>query len=142
MAPLALIGIDHGTKRTGFAVSDALRIACEPVGAVEGGTDAVLAHVAGLLEERDVEAFVIGLPLNMDGSEGPRSAEVRAFGDALKRRFPDVRVAYQDERLSTKAAEELLRETGWRPARGNKHGRDAMSAVVILRDWIEAGEPA
>ena len=83
----------------------------------------------------------MGLPLNMDGSEGERAAAARELGRRLGERFPGTRVAFQDERLSTKAAEDLLREIGlarWQDRRGM---RDAMSAVVILRDWIEAGEP-
>ena len=134
------IGIDHGSKRTGFAVADPLRITCGPLDTFEGEPAELLDHIADLLEERTVATFVIGLPLNMDGSEGPRSAEVRAFGTALKARFSGVAVAFQDERLSTKVAEELLREGGYRP-RDRKASRDGMSAFVILRDWIEAGEP-
>lgn len=136
----SLIGIDHGTKRTGFAVADPLRITCGPLGTFEGEPEELLDHIASLLEERTVATFVIGLPLNMDGSEGPRSAEVRAFGTALSGRFSSVQVAFQDERLSSKVAEELLREGGYRQ-RDRKANRDGMSAFVILRDWIEAGEP-
>lgn len=139
----AVIAIDPGTRRTGFAVADALRISCEPLETFEGdpADDALLDHVAGLLDERDVETFVVGLPLNMDGSEGQRAAAVRTLARRLGERFPGVRVTTQDERLSSKEAEELLRETGharWQDRRGK---RDAMSALVILRDWIEAGEP-
>jgi putative Holliday junction resolvase len=94
-----------------------------------------------LLAERDVDVFVVGLPLNMDGSEGERAAAARELGRRLEGRFPGTRVAFQDERLSTKAAEDLLRETGLRRWQDRRGMRDAMSAVVILRDWIEAGEP-
>jgi len=136
----SLIGIDHGSKRTGFAVADPLRIICEPLDTFEGPEEGLLDHIAGLLEERDVETFVVGLPLNMDGSEGPRCAEVRAFAKALSARFDGVRVAFQDERLTTKVAEELMRDAGY-GRQDRKAGRDGMSAVVILRDWMDAGEP-
>lgn len=143
VAGRSVIAIDPGTKRTGFAVADALRVSCEPLETFQGGLDEeeLLDHVARLLEERDVEAFVVGLPRHMDGSEGVRAVAARALARRLAERFPDVRVATQDERLSTKEAEELLRDAGygrWQERRGK---RDAMSAVVILRDWIEAGEP-
>lgn len=137
MATQSLLGIDHGTKRTGFAVADPLRITCAPLETYAGPPAGLLDHVAELLAERDVEAFVVGLPLNMDGTEGPRCAEVRAFAATLAARFPDVRVTFQDERLTTKAAEELLRETG-RGRRGPD--RDGLAAVVLLRDWIDGGE--
>ncbi len=144
MVAKAVIAVDPGTRRTGFAVADALRIACEPLATFEGDAeadDALLDHVAGFLAQRDVEAFVIGLPLNMDGSEGRRAAAARALARRLAARFPDVRVAMQDERLSSKEAEDLLRQVGHRRWQDRRGKRDAMSALVILRDWIEAGEP-
>ena len=137
------VAIDLGARRTGFAVTDALRIACQPLAVYTGDPDdeRLFAHVEALLAERDVGAFVLGLPLNMDGSEGPRAQAARAFAARLAARFPDVRVALQDERLTTKAAEDLLRETGERRWQDRKPLRDSMSAVVLLRDWIAAGEP-
>jgi putative Holliday junction resolvase len=143
MVGQAVIAIDPGTRRTGFAVADPLRVACEPLATYTGdpGDDAFLEHLAAFLAERYVETFVIGLPRHMDGSEGERAAAVRALAVRVGERFPDVRVALQDERLSTKEAEELLRETGHRRWQDRRGKRDAMSALVILRDWIEAGEP-
>jgi len=137
------VAVDPGQRRTGFAVADGLRISTEPLETYAGPPDGegLLEHVERLLADRDVEGFVVGLPLNMDGSEGERARAARELGRRLAERFPGTRVAFQDERLSTKAAEDLLRETGrtrWQDRRGM---RDAMSAVVILRDWIEAGEP-
>ena len=118
-------------------------MATEPLATYEGppGDDALLEHVARFFDDRDVEAFVVGLPLNMDGSEGERALAAREIGRRLAERFPAVRVAFQDERLSTKAAEDLLREAGHARWQDRRELRDAMSAVVILRDWIEAGEP-
>lgn len=137
----AAVAIDLGTRRTGFAVTDGLRIACQPLATYSGEDEqGLLEHVAGLLEERDVGAFVLGLPLNMDGSEGPRAAATRAFARKLLERFPRVALALQDERLTTKAAEERLRETE-RRWQDRKRLRDSMSAVILLEDWIAAGEP-
>ena len=138
----AALAIDHGSKRTGFAVSDGLRIASQALDAWEGpgGSEALLEHVARLLEPRDVETFVVGLPRNMDGTEGPRAAEVREFARRLAARFPEVGVVLHDESLSTKAAEDLLREAGHRGA-ARRSRRDSWSALVVLRDWIAAGEP-
>jgi putative Holliday junction resolvase len=138
----AAIAIDHGTKRTGFAVADALRIATEPLAAFHGAGDApaLLDHVAALASEREVAAFVVGLPLNMDGTESARCADVRRFMAALAARFPAIRVVGFDERLTTKAAEELARELGLR-GRDARARRDSLSALVLLRDWIASGEP-
>ncbi|MBI5363217.1 MAG: Holliday junction resolvase RuvX [Planctomycetes bacterium] len=139
----AVLAIDHGTKRTGFAVVDALRIASHALDPYHGpGDDAQLVeHIAKLLDERDVRLFLVGLPVNMDGSEGPRAADVRAFATRLAERFPRIPVRLWNETLTTKAAEELLREAGHH-GRDARARRDSWSALVLLRDWIESGEPA
>ena len=84
--------------------------------------------------------FVIGLPYNMDGSEGSRAADVRGFAALLAARFPHVAIAFVDERLSTKAAEDLMRDAAI-AVRNRKAHKDSFSALVLLRDWIAAGEP-
>jgi len=131
-----VLAIDHGTKRTGFAVSDALRITSSPLEVWHGpgDSDALLDRIAELCGERDVAVFVVGLPLNMDGSEGPRAADVRAFAARLRERFPDRALELVDERLTTKEAEHLARE---RRADGLPDvGRDALAALVLLREWL------
>ena len=138
-----VLAIDHGSKRSGFAAADALRIAVRPLETWEGpgDADALVDHVAELLEERDVDTVLVGFPFNMDGTAGPRAADVNAFLARLRARFPGLRVVAQDERLSTKEAEELLRAEGY-DWRERKRLRDSWSALVILRDWIAAGEPS
>src|SRR5262249_2783345 len=101
------------------------------------GEPALLEHVGRLLSERDVSTLLLGLPLDMKGSEGSRAAEVRAFGARLAARFPDVEVVLHDERLTTKAAEEMLRDM--QLGRGGR--RDSFSALVLLKDWPAWGEP-
>ena len=138
----SVLAIDHGTKKTGFAIADPLRIAVHALEQVNlsGDSEELLDYIQKLLEERDVEFFLLGMPYNMDGSEGGRSADVRLFAERLKTRFKRVRVRLWDERLTTKAAEDLLRQSGFsgRQAKGRK---DSWSALVLLRDWIESGEP-
>lgn len=135
-----VIAIDHGAKNTGFAVTDALRITFSPLAGFRGDRAGLIAHVSRLVADRDVEAFVIGLPLHMHGGESPRARDVRAFAAELAARFPEIRIAFQDERLTTKAAEELLRAEGASLERKRALG-DSLSALVILRDWVTAGEP-
>ena len=134
------LAIDHGERRCGFAVVDPLRLSVTPLAAWTDAANGpkLLDHIARLLEERDVDTFVIGLPCNMDGSEGPRAAEVRAFAQRLGDRFPRVRAAFVDERLTTKAAEDLLRDAGI-PPRQRKAHKDSFSALVLLREWVESG---
>jgi putative Holliday junction resolvase len=135
-----VIAIDHGERRTGFAATDALRISSTALEPFRGKGDdpALLEHLARHMAERDVEVLVVGLPLNMDGSEGPRAEAVRRFLAALRARFPEMVVVTQDERLSTVEAGEWMRDAGVKDRRA---ARDAYSAMVILRDWIAAGEP-
>jgi putative holliday junction resolvase len=137
-----VIALDPGEKRTGFAVADALRITTEPLDVYHGGLDdeGLFKHLAGLLEERTVSTLVVGCPYNMDGTEGPQALKIKAWAERLGTRFPDQSVVLQDERLTTKEAEELLREAGHH-GDARKARRDSWSALVILKDWITAGEP-
>ncbi|MDE0896924.1 MAG: Holliday junction resolvase RuvX [Planctomycetota bacterium] len=142
-----VIAIDHGTKKTGFAVADGMRIITEPLDVFRGAGngEGLLLHIAELCEERDVERFVIGMPFNMDGTEGPRAADARAFGERLmeylKIGFGVIPIRFQDERLSTKEADALLVEAGY-TGEDRKKRRDSWSALVFLREWLAAGEPA
>ncbi len=127
--PASVLAIDHGTKRTGFAVADALRITVTPLSAYHGAGDGegLLDHIAGLAEERALETILVGEPLNMDGSQGPRAADVAKFVARLRERLPAVEVTLVDERLTTKEAESRLREAGHhgeeRKARQGPRGR-------------------
>ena len=137
-----VLAVDHGTKRTGFAVVDPLRIAVQPLDVFHGPGSGpeLVAHVAALLAERTIEVLLVGFPEQPGGARGSRADEVRAFADRLRARFPEVEVVLYDERLTTKAAEDLLRESGHHGA-GRKQRRDSWSALVLLRDWLASGEP-
>ncbi|MDO6726751.1 MAG: Holliday junction resolvase RuvX [Cognatishimia sp.] len=106
----ALIGLDLGTKTIGVAVSDGLQSAATPLETVKRkkfGVDA--ARLLEIIAERNVGAIVLGLPLNMDGSEGPRAQSTRAFARNMAKLTP-LPIIYWDERLSTVAAERALLE--------------------------------
>ena len=135
--PGGVLALDCGEKKCGFASTDALRIARAALGTLrhEGREDVLLAHVQRLLDERDVGTLLVGLPLNMDGSSGPRAAAVTAFAERLRARFPGLEVITWDERLTTKEAEARLREHG-RRGRAVKAERDSWSALVLLEDWL------
>lgn len=104
------MGLDLGENTIGVAVSDTSRMIASPlqlIRKVKFSQDA--AQLIKLMNGRNVSALVIGLPLNMDGSEGPRAQSCRAFARNLERLRP-VNVAFQDERLSTSAVERFLIE--------------------------------
>ena len=139
--PGSVLAIDHGTKRTGFAVADGLRITVTPLEVYHGPGDGegLLDHLAGLAEDRDLETILVGEPLNMDGSSGPRAADVANFVARLRERLPSVKVAIVDERLTTKEADARLTEAG-HYGKDRKARRDSWSAAILLEDWIRAGE--
>ncbi len=106
----AICGLDLGDKTIGFAVSDPRRQVATPllvIRRVKFTEDA--ARLLALLAERNLAGIVLGLPLNMDGSEGPRVQSTRAFARNLIR-LTDLPITYWDERLSTVAAERALLE--------------------------------
>ncbi len=137
-----ILAIDWGDRKSGLATADALRISLQPLPTFRGPGDGpqLLEHVAAALAERDVEAILVGLPLDQDGGEGPRAEATRRFAARLQARFPGVRVVLHDERLTTKEAEAQLHEAGHR-GRALRERKDAWAALVLLKDWILSGEP-
>ena len=137
-----VLAIDHGEKKSGFAVADPGRVLVQPLETVRipGDSSDLLDHVAALLTERDVSTLLVGLPLAPDGSLGARAESVLRFVATLRERFPDREVHTHDEHLTTKEAESRLREAGFRGS-DVKQRRDSWSAMVLLEDWLAAGEP-
>jgi putative Holliday junction resolvase len=140
---VGILAIDPGTRKVGFAFADRLRISQRPLPSLrtEGDEERLLAHVAGLIEEREVSTILVGLPLHKSGDEGERARDVRRLIDRLSERFPELRVLAYDERLTTKEAESRLREEGHR-GRRIAELKDSWSALVLLEDWVRSGEPA
>lgn len=102
------LGLDLGEKTIGVAASDATRMIASPLELIRKTKFTQDAErVLGLMDGRGASGLVIGLPLNMDGSEGPRAQSCRAFARNLQR-LREVPVAFQDERLSTTAVERFL----------------------------------
>jgi putative Holliday junction resolvase len=107
----ALIGLDLGEKTIGVAVTDSFLSVATPLETVRRkkfGVDA--ARLAEIMTNRSIGGLILGLPFNMDGSEGPRCQSTRAFARNLSRLHPDLPIGYWDERLSTVAAERALLE--------------------------------
>ena len=134
-----ILGLDFGDRTVGAAVSDGLGLTAQGLETIFRERPTHLrrtcARIEALIEEYDISRIVLGLPLNMDGSEGERAKKTREFGDALERRT-GVPVAYQDERLTSVAAAELLSEAGI-PAKDHKEKIDMVAAQLILEDYME-----
>jgi len=107
----ALAGLDLGEKTIGVAVSDSFLSVATPLETVKRrkfGLDA--ARLGEIIAARSIGGLILGLPFNMDGSEGPRCQSTRAFARNFDRLHPDMPIGYWDERLSTVAAERALLE--------------------------------
>ena len=132
-----ILGVDFGDTRTGLAVSDVSRFLASGIGYVSpGGIERTAARVSEIALEKGVCAIVVGLPKNMDGSEGFRAERCREFAALLRERLPTVPVAMIDERLTTVSASRYLNETGTRGAQ-RKGVIDTLSAQIILQNALD-----
>ena len=132
-----LLGIDFGDKRTGLAVSDPSRILASGIGYISpGGIVKVADKIAEVCAEQRIDGIVLGLPVNMDGSQGFRADRIKELAALLEERMPTVPVAFFDERLSTMAAARVLNETNTRGAK-RKSVVDTLSAQIILQNALD-----
>ena len=130
------MGIDYGDKRIGVALSDLLCIISSPYEVfINKGEDESLKHLDKIIKENDVDEIAMGLPLNMDGSEGERARLHREFGQRLSD-FSGVTVHFVDERLTSAEAEEILISSGVRREK-RKELIDKLSAQIILQTFID-----
>lgn len=131
-----IIAVDFGEVRTGLAVSDASRFLASGIGNVKvGGIDKTAAEVARIAKEKGAVAAVVGLPKNMDGSEGARADRCRDFARRLSA-AASIPVAMTDERLTTVAASRYLNETDTRGGK-RKNIIDSLSAEIILQNTLD-----
>ena len=138
-----LMGLDVGSRTVGVAVSDLLGWTAQGVEIVpineeeeQFGLDRIATHVT----DHDVSAFVVGLPKNMNNTEGPRVEAARHYGELLKERF-SLPVDYQDERLTTVAAERMLVEQADTSRAKRKKVIDKLAASLILQGYLDRKGP-
>lgn len=139
------LGLDHGTKRIGIALSDPMGWTARGFGVLEITDDEERIHsLLQIIKEEGVEEVVVGLPRNMDGTIGPRAEDVLRFVELLKEHCP-VPVHTVDERLTSKEADTILRRNR-RHAKSKRGGaphpshaeRDIVAAQILLTDHLEA----
>ena len=134
---MRIIGIDYGDARVGIAVSDLLGITAQGVKTVKNtGIKQLLGEIGAVINEYKPEKIVIGLPKNMDGSEGFRVDATRDFADKLKTIYKGE-VVFWDERLSSMGAERYLNETNTR-GKKRKAVLDTVAACIILEGYLAA----
>lgn len=138
MAPATrLLGLDLGTKTIGLAISDARLTVASPVETIKRRKfSADAAQLIQFIDTRSVGALVLGLPLNMDGSEGPRCQSTRAFASNLLDKI-DLPMAFWDERLSSAAVERWLIEEVDMSRKKRAAVIDSMAAAYILQGLMD-----
>jgi putative Holliday junction resolvase len=144
-AKVPLVGLDLGTQTIGVAVSDTALMIASPLSLIRRSKFTKDVEVLfGLMAQRGAAGLVIGLPVNMDGSEGPRCQSARAFGRHLLR-IRDLPIAYWDERLSTAAVNRVLIDEADSSRRRRADLVDALAAAWILQgalDRIASPDPS
>ena len=132
------LGLDLGRARIGLALADDVVRTARAHSTVSRPSDgAAIQAIGKVARDYEAERLVLGLPLNMDGSEGPAARGARAFAAKLGPAL-DLPVSFQDERLSTFEASDRLRAQGV-DARAQKALVDAEAAAVILQSWLDGG---
>ena len=133
-----LVGLDLGEKTIGVAVSDLTRMIASPVALIRKTKFTAEAEALfGLMKERGALGVVIGLPVNMDGTEGPRCQSVRAFGRNLLRLRGDLAIAFWDERLSSAAINRMLIGEADMTRSRRADVVDKMAAAYILQGALD-----
>jgi putative Holliday junction resolvase len=129
------LAIDYGDKRTGLAICDPAEIIASPLTVIQGQKE-LPKKIADIVETENVEAIVLGLPLNMDDSTGPQAKLVFKFAEQLKAHL-DIPIHFQDERLSSFSAEQKLRQTEFTRKKKKKR-LDAIAAAEILQAFLDS----
>lgn len=133
------IALDVGDVRIGVAVSDLLGITANPRETYvrkKGDTNADIEYFCEYAKREEADAFVLGLPKNMDGTEGDRAVVTRQFGDMLQE-ASGLSVLYQDERLTTVSAERMLIDADVRREK-RKKVIDKVAATIILQSYLDS----
>ena len=135
------MAIDYGSRATGIAISDELQISVRPLVTLKSdrsGSRSLIERIEQLTREYEVGTVLVGLPLRLDGTRGDAAARVEKFADDLRRQL-DLPVILRDERLTSRAADELMRERGL-AARTRRAQSDQVAAAILLEDYLAETE--
>ena len=130
-----ILAIDYGTKRTGLAWTDPLKLIASGLESLD--THQLEDRITNLLKEEDIELIVLGYPTKLDGSPTDSTAAIEAFFSWLKKNFPQQSVELWDEKFSSKNAMEVMVKAGVpKKKRGDKYLINQVSATLILQDYM------
>ena len=133
------LGLDVGDKTIGVAASDLLNLTAQGIKTIRRTSiEEDLQELGKIISELDAQILVIGLPKNMNGTEGERCEMVRNFAETLQKNFPALKQVFWDERLSTVAAEKFLIGAADVSRKKRKKVIDKMAAVYILQGFLDS----
>jgi len=136
---MRILALDYGTVRVGVAVSDELKIIAQPLEFIAAQpAEGLLARLQQILREKEVELIIIGLPRNMNGSDGPAAESARRFAETLRQSVPQP-IKMLDERLTSVQANRLLIQAKVRRAEQKKKV-DMMAAAILLQSYLDSLE--
>ena len=136
-----VLGIDYGEQRTGIAITDPLKITAQGLETIKsnGSDKVVLRRIEEIVNEYNVDTFVIGNPINLDGSESDRSKLTEGFIHKLKSRFNNIEIIKIDERFTTVEAHRTMNDLNI-DSKKKKDIVDTISAVYILESYLKSIE--
>lgn len=131
-----IIAIDYGTKRTGLAVTDPGQMIASPM--VTVATHELMLFLKEYFQREEVETMVVGHPTKTDGTDSESMRPLRFFVQAFRKRFPEMKVEWMDERFTSKMAKEAMVAGGMKKSERRVRGNiDKISASLILQSWME-----
>ena len=131
-----ILGIDYGDSRIGLALSDPTKVIASPFQTLYNtGLSTLIKELEDLIIEKDIECFVIGLPIGLDGNDTKQTKKVRDFGAAIKEAV-NIPIHFQDERLSSQSASRSLVEQNIKTGH-NKKMIDQRAAAIFLQQFLD-----
>ena len=133
---MRLMAFDYGTKRIGIAVTDPLQIIATALTTVH--PDDIFKYLKDYLQHEQIETFVVGRPLQMDGTDSESAQHVVGFVRKLKKEFPAINVVEVDERFTSKMASSAIAQSGMKKNKKQNKGLvDTISATIILQTYMD-----
>lgn len=131
-----LIGIDVGKKRVGIAQTDLLKTIASTVGTFS--PEEAIEQIGKMTDKDNIEKFVVGWPLSLDGEEGSATQMVQKFIKKIHKAFPDIDIVKVDERYTSNQAREIMIKTGTPKKKRREKGRvDQIAAAIILQNYLD-----
>lgn len=133
---MRILAFDYGTKRIGIAVTDPLQIIATGLDTIHPKD--IIDYLKKYLQTEQTELFVVGEPLQMDGSPSQSTPHIKGFITLLKKHFPEIPIERIDERFTSKMASAVVAQSGFKKSdRRNKERLDTISATIILQTYLE-----